>query len=66
MKIAICASEGAPYAKSGGLGDVMEALPLRFSASRATKSRCSCRISSRAFTGSTAHGSTPVHRLLRF
>ena len=27
MKISICASEGAPYAKSGGLGDVMEALP---------------------------------------
>ena len=27
MKIAICASEGAPYCKSGGLGDVMEALP---------------------------------------
>ena len=27
MKIAILASEGAPYAKSGGLGDVMEALP---------------------------------------
>ena len=27
MKIAICASEGAPYIKSGGLGDVMEALP---------------------------------------
>ena len=27
MRIAICASEGAPYAKSGGLGDVMEALP---------------------------------------
>ena len=27
MKIAIMASEGAPYAKSGGLGDVMEALP---------------------------------------
>ena len=27
MKIAIVASEGAPYAKSGGLGDVMEALP---------------------------------------
>ena len=27
MKIAICASEGAPYAKSGGLGDAMEALP---------------------------------------
>ena len=23
MKIAILASEGAPYAKSGGLGDVM-------------------------------------------
>ena len=27
MKIAVFASEGAPYAKSGGLGDVMEALP---------------------------------------
>ena len=27
MKIAVMASEGAPYAKSGGLGDVMEALP---------------------------------------
>ena len=27
MKIAICASEASPYAKSGGLGDVMEALP---------------------------------------
>ena len=27
MKIAICASEGPPYVKSGGLGDVMEALP---------------------------------------
>jgi len=27
MKIAIMASEAAPYVKSGGLGDVMEALP---------------------------------------
>lgn len=27
MRIAILASEGAPYVKSGGLGDVMEALP---------------------------------------
>ena len=27
MRIAVCASEGAPYIKSGGLGDVMEALP---------------------------------------
>ena len=27
MRIAVLASEGAPYAKSGGLGDVMEALP---------------------------------------
>ena len=27
MRIAILASEGAPYCKSGGLGDVMEALP---------------------------------------
>ena len=31
MKISICASEGAPYAKSGGLGDVMEALPAALS-----------------------------------
>ena len=27
MRIALLASEGAPFAKSGGLGDVMEALP---------------------------------------
>ena len=27
MKIAVFASEGAPCVKSGGLGDVMEALP---------------------------------------
>ena len=31
MKIAILASEGAPYMKSGGLGDVMEALPAALS-----------------------------------
>ena len=31
MRIAICASEGAPYCKSGGLGDVMEALPAALS-----------------------------------
>ena len=31
MKIVICASEAAPYAKSGGLGDVMEALPAALS-----------------------------------
>ncbi len=31
MKIAICASEAAPFAKSGGLGDVMEALPAALS-----------------------------------
>lgn len=31
MKIAVCASEGAPYIKSGGLGDVMEALPAALS-----------------------------------
>lgn len=31
MKIAIMASEGAPYVKSGGLGDVMEALPSALS-----------------------------------
>ena len=27
MKIAIVASEAAPYSKTGGLGDVMQALP---------------------------------------
>lgn len=27
MKIAVCASEAAPFIKSGGLGDVMQALP---------------------------------------
>ena len=31
MRIAILASEGAPYVKSGGLGDVMEALPSALS-----------------------------------
>ena len=31
MRIALLASEGAPYAKSGGLGDVMEALPSALS-----------------------------------
>ena len=31
MRIAILASEGAPYCKSGGLGDVMEALPAALS-----------------------------------
>ena len=31
MKIAILASEGAPYVESGGLGDVMEALPAALS-----------------------------------
>ena len=27
MKILMCASEGAPYAKTGGLADVIGALP---------------------------------------
>lgn len=31
MKIAVLASEGAPHVKSGGLGDVMEALPSALS-----------------------------------
>ena len=31
MRIAVLASEGAPYIKSGGLGDVMEALPAALS-----------------------------------
>lgn len=30
MKIAMVASEAAPYVKTGGLGDVMQALPTRF------------------------------------
>lgn len=31
MRIAMAASEAAPFAKSGGLGDVMQALPLELS-----------------------------------
>ena len=31
MKIAILASEGAPYIKAGGRGDVMEARPAALS-----------------------------------
>ena len=31
MRIAVVSSEGAPYIKSGGLGDVMEALPAALS-----------------------------------
>ena len=31
MRIAVCASEGSPYAKSGGLGDVIEGLPAALS-----------------------------------
>ena len=31
MRIAVLASEGAPYVKTGGLGDVMEALPSALS-----------------------------------
>ena len=45
MRIAVCASEGAPYAKSGGLGDVMEALPA---ALQAMKWLCSCPITTRS------------------
>ena len=28
MRVLICASEGAPYAKTGGLADVIGALPI--------------------------------------
>ena len=31
MRIAIAASEAAPFVKTGGLGDVMQALPLELS-----------------------------------
>ena len=31
MKIAMVASEAAPFLKTGGLGDVMQALPLALS-----------------------------------
>ena len=31
MKIAVVASEAAPFVKTGGLGDVMQALPLALS-----------------------------------
>lgn len=37
MTIAILASEGAPFAKSGGLGDVMEALPSALAKIRGNK-----------------------------
>lgn len=48
MRIAICASEGAPYCKSGGLGDVMEALPPPCPGSRAMKSPCFCPITTKS------------------
>ena len=31
MRIAMAASEAAPFVKSGGLGDVMQALPAELS-----------------------------------
>ena len=34
MKIVVVASEAAPFVKTGGLGDVMQALPLALSNSR--------------------------------
>ena len=34
MKIAVVASEAAPFVKTGGLGDVMQALPLALIASQ--------------------------------
>ena len=37
MRIAVLASEGAPYIKSGGLGGVMEALPAAWPGSLAMR-----------------------------
>ena len=34
MKIVVVASEAAPFVKTGGLGDVMQALPLALSKDR--------------------------------
>ena len=36
MKIAVVASEAAPFVKTGGLGDVMQALPLALSKQKNT------------------------------
>ena len=36
MKIAVVASEAAPFVKTGGLGDVMQALPLALSQQKST------------------------------
>lgn len=36
MKIAVVASEAAPFVKTGGLGDVMQALPLALSQQKNT------------------------------
>lgn len=38
MKIAMVASEASPFIKTGGLGDVMEALPLALAQIPKTKS----------------------------
>ena len=36
MKIAVVAAEAAPFVKTGGLGDVMQALPLALSQQKNT------------------------------
>lgn len=48
MKIAVVASEAAPFVKTGGLGDVMQALPLALSKQKTPMSACLSRITARS------------------
>ena len=48
MKIAVVASEAAPFVKTGGLGDVMQALPLALSKQKNTYVSLFVRITARS------------------